>query len=337
VSVTTVSHVLNDMEGARISEETRQRVMVAAEQLGYAPNRLARGLRIRRSNTFAILSDHIATTPHAGRLILGAQEAAGAAGRTLMLFNNGADPAIEQRDVQAILAQQVDGVLYACMYHRIVRLPDSLKGVPTVIVNARPVDAQREVPSVAPDEVRGGREATEELTRHGHRRIGLPLNRDDIPATSGRLAGYRAALADAGIPFDPALVVAQESESVGGYLASRHLLGLPDPPTALFCFNDRMAMGAYRAAAELGLRIPDDLSVVGFDNQEYIAEGLYPALTTMALPHYEMGTWAVRRLLDLTGTPPSAPSPPESRLMPSPLIRRSSVSPPARSSDRAER
>lgn len=321
-----MSHALNDMEGARISEETRRRVQAAAVQLGYAPNRLARGLRMQRSNTLAILSDHIATTPHAGRLILGAQEAAGERGRTLMLFNTGGDPVTEDRDVRAILAQQVDGVLYASMYHRVVRLPDALRSVPAVLVDARAEGPGP--PAVVPDEVRGGRDATEELLRHGHRRIGFPLNRDDIPATTGRLAGYRAALDDAGVPFDPTLVVAQESESVGGYLASRQLLGLPVPPTALFCFNDRMAMGAYRAAAELGLRIPDDLSVIGFDNQAYLAEGLYPALTTVELPHYEMGLWAVRCVLDLieASEPISMPTMPE--LMACPLIRRASVGPP---------
>lgn len=325
MSVTTVSHVLNDMAGARISVETRRRVQAAAVQLGYAPNRLARGLRMQRSNTLAIVSDHIATTPHAGRLILGAQEAAGERGRTLMLFNTGGDPETEERDVQAILAQQIDGVLYASMYHRVVRVPDALRNVPTVLVNARTEGPGP--PAVVPDEVRGGRDATDELLQRGHRRIGFPLNRDDIPATAGRLEGYRAALAGVGVPFDPQLVVAQESESVGGYLASRQLLGLPDRPTALFCFNDRMAMGAYRAAAELGLRIPDDVSVVGFDNQAYLAEGLYPALTTMELPHYDMGLWAVRCVLDLLEAEEPVRAPGALELMACPLIRRASVGP----------
>lgn len=326
VSVTTVSHVLNDMEGARVNEETRHRVRAAARQLGYSPNRLARGLRLQRSNTLAMISDHIATTPHAGRLILGAQETASRRGWTLMLFTTVGDPDTEERDVRALRAHQVDGVLYASMYHRIVRLPSGLEGLPTVLVDARTEGGGPD--AVVPDEVRGGREATEELIRHGHHRIGFALNRDDIPATYGRLAGYREALAAHGIPYDPGLVVAEESESGGGYVASRRLLALADRPTALFCFNDRMAMGAYRAAAEAGLRIPDDVSVIGFDNQAYIADGLYPGLTTMALPHYEMGVWGVDRILDLIERPGERNGRGTLELLPCPLVRRSSVGPP---------
>jgi LacI family transcriptional regulator len=150
---------------------------------------------------------------------------------------------------------------------------------------------------VVPDEVGGGRTATGELIRHGHTRIGFINNVDDIPATRGRLEGYRAALDDAGLAFDPRLVLDGMSDTEGGLQTARKLLSATERPTALFCFNDRMAMGAYHAAAELGLRIPEDLSVVGFDNQELIAEGLRPALTTVALPHYEMGAWAVETLI----------------------------------------
>jgi LacI family transcriptional regulator len=166
-----------------------------------------------------------------------------------------------------------------------------------------------------------------ELLGPGHTRVGFVTNVDDIPATHGRLEGYRAALGNAGIAFDEALVIPEESEASGGYRAARRLLEGRQPPTGLFCFNDRMAMGVYRAADELGLRIPADVSVVGFDNHEYIAEGLYPGLTTMALPHYEMGAWAVDRLLGLLDDPgDTAPAPP--KLMPCPLVRRASVAPP---------
>ncbi len=115
----------------------------AASELRYAPNRLARGLRLQRSNTLAMISDHIATTPHAGRLILGAQETASERGWTLMLFTTVGDPNTEERDVKALLAHQVDGVLYASMYHRIVRLPSGLGGLPTVLVDARTEDGGR--------------------------------------------------------------------------------------------------------------------------------------------------------------------------------------------------
>ena len=299
VSVTTVSHILNDVESARASDETRERVKTTAARLGYAPNRIARGLRRQQSDMIGLLSEEIATTPHAGRIILGAQEAARARGLTLIIINTTPNQEDIDRDVQSLLRNQVDGVLYATMYHKEVDVPSALAAVPTVLIDAS--DRARRVPSVVPDEQDGARTAVLELLRAGHRRIGFATNSDDVPATRGRLAGYTAALSSAGIAVDPSLIVSHESETPGGHLAALELLDRADRPTALFCYNDRMAMGAYRAAAELGLRIPDDLSVIGFDNQELIAEGLFPALTTVALPHFEMGAWALDQLSELIG------------------------------------
>ncbi|MCW2978104.1 MAG: transcriptional regulator, LacI family [Actinomycetia bacterium] len=329
VSQTTVSHVLNDVDGARVAEETRSRVRQAAERLRYSPSRAARGLRLQRTNAVAMLSDHIATTPHAGKIILGAQETAHARGWTLLLFNTGADRELEDRDLDALIQHQVEGVLYASMYHRRVDVPSRLVGTPVVLLDARSDDAS--LPAVVPDEVEGGRVAVEELISFGHRRIGFATNRDDIPATSGRLAGYREALKAGDIPFDRSLVIADESEAGGGYRAVSKLLRRDPRPTAIFCFNDRMAMGAYRAAAELGLRIPDDLSIIGFDNQEIIADGLFPALTTVALPHFEMGCWAVDSLIRLIESPDSAPTGPFPTLISCPIVRRESVAAPTTS------
>jgi LacI family transcriptional regulator len=321
VSVTTVSHVLNQFSGARVNEDTRERVEAAARRLGYAANGLARGLRLQRSQTLALLSDEIATTPYAGRIVLGAQETASARGWLLMLLTTGNDPQVEQREIRALLRHRVDGVLYATMYHQRVAVPPHLGAVPVVLLNAGSADPA--TPSVVPDEVGGARTAVGHLLDRGHRSIGFVTNVDDIPATHLRLDGYRAALAGAGLPLRPDLVLAEESDARGGYRSATALLRRPDRPTALFCFNDRMAMGAYRAAVELGLHVPADVSIVGFDNQELIAEGLHPRLTTVALPHYEMGAWAVSttiRLVEGHG----APEQPQTT-MPCPLIERASV------------
>jgi LacI family transcriptional regulator len=237
VSVTTVSQVLNEVGGARIAEDTRVRVRQASEALGYIPSRLARGLRTQRTNIIGLLSDHIATTPHAGKIILGAQEAALGRGWILLIFNTGGDAGVEQREAAAMLQHEVEGVLYASMYHRVVELPAALAGVPTVLLDARTAD--QTVPAVVPDEVAGGRTAVTELLRCGHSRIGFVTNRDDIPATHGRLQGYRAALHSAGTTFNPRLVAVAESESGGGYLAARALLSLSERPTALFCLPGR--------------------------------------------------------------------------------------------------
>lgn len=326
VSVTTVSHILNRVEGKRVSAETRQRVLQAADELGYVPNGLARGLRLRRSQTVGLVSDEIATTPFAGRIILGAQEAAARHGMVLLLVNTGGDPELERKSIEMLLQRQVDGVLYAAMYHRVVELPEQLRSVPTVLLDAR--SENRSVPSVVPDEAHGGYVAVRELLDHGHRGIGFLTNVDDIPATRGRLEGYRRALAEAGIAEDPALITAEQSDSAGGYRAARRLLTADPRPTALFCFNDRMAMGVYRAAAELGLSIPADLSVVGFDNQELICEGIHPELTTIALPHYEMGARAIAQLLGILEPQDGAAAPVTQEILPCPLVRRASVASP---------
>ena len=329
VSATTVSHILNEVEGKRINAETRATVLRVARELGYRPNNLARGLRTSRTYTVGFISDEIATTPHAGQIIQGAQDAGAERGLLLLMLNTGGDPELEHKAITLLIQHGVDGILYASMYHRVVQVPDPLRSVPTVLVDASSDDPA--VPSVVPDEEQGGLIATRELLAHGHRRIGFVTNADDIPASRGRLAGYRAALAERGIGFDPALVVADRSDAPGGYRAARALLGSGHRPTALFCFNDRMAMGAYRAAAELGLAIPADVSVIGFDNQELISENLHPALSTVALPHYEMGAWAIARLQALIDPTDTTTGPPLQEVLRCPLVSRDSVAPPHRS------
>jgi len=213
VSVTTVSHVLNRVKSARVKEETRRRVEEAAARLGYAPNGLARGLRRQRSQTVALLSDRIVTTPYAGEIILGAQEKAAELGWVRMLYSTGEDPLVEQREIRTLLQHQVDGVLYATMYHREVTVPRELLPVPTVLVDCYSQDTH--LSTVVPDEFRAGSDAVHELINHGHRRIGFVTNIDDVPATSGRLRGYRDALRRARIRYSNDLVVSDVSETLG--------------------------------------------------------------------------------------------------------------------------
>ncbi len=182
------------------------------------------------------------------------------------------------------------------MYHRAVTLPPELYQVPVVLLDCFVED--RSLPSVVPDEVRGGRTATEALLRKGNHRIGFINNVDPIPATSGRLEGYKQALAAYGVPFDPLLVASGSSTAIEGYRCAQEMMQLPEPPTALFCFSDVMAMGAYDALRKMRLSIPNDVAVVGFDNQELIAANLYPPLSTVELPHLEMGRWAVEYLVE---------------------------------------
>ena len=324
VSVTTVSHSLSG--GGVLPEATRKRVQLVARQLGYAPNRLASGLRNQRSQAIGFVSDEIATTPFAGAVVLGAQEAAAERDWVLMVVNSNMDTALEDREIGALLQHQVDGIVYARMYHQKVVVPEILGSVPTVLLDAESDDDR--FASVVPDEATAAATAVEYLVRAGHTRIGYLTNRDDIPATRGRLAGYRDSLRSHGLRVDESLIATASPSAAGGRTAALGLLARTERPTALFCFNDLMAMGAYQAAAIAGLSVPDDLSIVGIDNLELIAGSLFPGLTTVALPHFEMGRWAIERLYaQIDG---NAADEPRQVQLHCPLVERSSVAPPPR-------
>lgn len=325
VSVATVSLVLNARNDARISDLTRERVRRVAGEMGYQPNSLARGLAMKQTQTIGIVSDEIATTPFAVRMVEAAHEAAWARGYLLFLLNTGADPKVEREAIDVLLRQQVAGLIYAFMHHRVVDAPPGLPAG-TVFLDGRPKEGGYS--AVVPDDRSGGRAATAALIEHGHRRIAF-IDDETVPVASRlRLQGYRDALRRGGVPFDPSLHVRVAVSVAGGRAAARALLDLPQQqrPTALFCFNDRMAMGAYHAAADRGMQIPRDVSIVGYDDQQYIAAELNPPLTTVALPHYEMGRWAVETLFrNLDGTQEGDT---EVLRMPCPLIERDSVGPP---------
>lgn len=323
VSRTTVSFVLNDVPDNNIPETTQERVWDAVKELDYRPNAIARGLRAQRTHTIGFISDEIATTPHAGRTIQGAQDFAWDNENLILLVNTGGDDDMKESAVNMMLDRRVDGLIYATMYHRECNPPDSIDNVPTVLLDCYVTD--RSITSVVPDEETGGYEATRHLLVQGHRRIGFINDSHGVPAAHGRLRGYKRALAEYDLSFEESLVSSGQSNQFGGHDATMNLFKRSDRPTALFCYNDRMAMGAYDALRKLNLTIPDDVAVVGFDDQEIIAAYLYPPLTTMALPHYEMGKWAVSYLLDLINKPDQAPQVPVQHIIRCPLVRRSST------------
>ncbi len=323
VSQTTVSFVINETPETNIPQETRDRVMEAVRELGYRPNAAARNLRLQRTHTIGFISDEIATTPFAGQMIQGAQDEAWAHNMLILLINTGGNKRMKQDAAEALLERQVDGVLYATLYHREVHPPQAIHEVPTVLLDCFVSD--RSLPSVVPEEVNSARVATELLIQRGHSRIGMLNNIDPIPATKGRLQGFRSALAASNLVVDDSLLATASSDQGGGYMAAKQLLTRQDRPSAIFCFNDRMAMGAYQAAAELGLAIPGDLAIVGFDNQDTIAPWLRPALTTMQLPHYEMGRWATQHLLKLIASPQWSALEPVQQQLACPLVERQSA------------
>lgn len=324
VSVTTVSLVLNNAE-SRISEDTRQRVRDAAVAVGYSASAVARGLRTQRTRIVGLISDQIATTPFAGRMLAGAQDAARENAHMVMLVDTGGDADLEAEAVRAMTAQQVDAMLYAAMWHRPV---DEPQGLPrgTVLLDCFP--ATGGFRSVVPDDRAGGKAAVVELLAAGHRRIAYLDTIDPEPIASRlRHEGYREALTEAGVDPDPAWHVRGATSAQGGRAAADRLLDLPadQRPTAIFCFNDRMAIGVYTAAHHRGLEIPRDLSVVGYDDQQLVAAELDPPLTTIALPHYEMGRWAMEVALGVRAEGDEDAA----HRMECPVIRRDSVGPPS--------
>lgn len=298
VSQTTVSFVLNKVSTVSIPDETRERVWAAMREVGYRPNAAAKFLRTSRSHSFGFVTDEVASTPFAGDIIRGAQDAAWSNEKLLLIINTGGNAAIEESAVNIMLERRVEAIIYAHMRHELVDPPAAIREVPTVLLNC--FCADRSFPSVVPDEIGGGRGATNELLRQGHRRVGFINLPAHIPPAIGRLLGYQQALESNHLPFDPDLVRYGNGNADTGYEYTVDLMRLADPPTAIFCCNDRTAMGAYDALKELALSIPDDVAVIGFDNQELIAAYLRPPLTTMALPFNDMGIWAVNYLIEHT-------------------------------------
>ncbi|WP_327660242.1 MULTISPECIES: LacI family DNA-binding transcriptional regulator [unclassified Streptomyces] len=298
VSVSAVSHVVNNNTRARIGRDTRERVRRAIEDLGYRPNAMAKNLVKGASRFLGLVADAIASTPFAGQIIHGAQDEAWQHGYVLLVANTEDNEGAEASAISMMLEHKVRGVLYSTWYHRAIDLPASLADADTVLVNCYSTD--HSVPAVVPDEIAGGRDATRMLLDHGHQRIAFLNTSTTSPAHEGRLEGYRQALHAAGLTFDLKLVIDVQPDQEGGYAAVDDILAMR--ATGVFCHNDRVAMGLYDGLRDRDLRVPDDVSVVGFDNQEVIAAHMRPKLSTVALPHYELGRRGVRLLLGLEKT-----------------------------------
>ena len=288
VSQATVSLVLNDVANARISPATRQRVKSIAADLGYS--RKSPGARASSVRVIGMLIDEVTTTPFASPLIEGARDAAAAEGCIVAVFCTHGDPAAETAALEVLATTALVGLLYTTLVTRAVTPPASLGDVPVVLLNCH--EAQGRFPSVVPGDVTGGSAATAALIASGHRRVAHIAGEEWGEASRDRARGYRRALTSHGIPFDPALLVGPAWTVDSGREMTLRLLDLPAPPTGIFCFNDRAAIGAYEAAALRGLRIPADLSIVGFDDEDLVAN-LLPPLTTVVLPHDEMARTAV--------------------------------------------
>jgi LacI family transcriptional regulator len=325
VSIKTVSRIVND--DAAVNAKTREQVQRHLQSLNYIPNNAARQMRSGASTTFGLMTDVVATTPYSVDIVRGAQAALQDAQQTLLIASSDGDPEREAQLWRMFRAHRVAGVVYASMFHRAHDVGQPAFDKSIVLANCFAGDGKRA--SIIPDDELGGYTQAQYLLKAGHRRIGIITLIPDIEATRLRALGMRRAFAEAGVGFDEGLEQRGMKGIVGGEVmvthgVARDMLMERNRPTAIICGNDQIAMQVYSAAASLGLSIPEHLSVIGFDDLKLISETLYPQLTTVALPYFEIGRRAVEVInRSDTGTSQSL----QKQLVPCPLIERNSCKP----------
>ena len=321
VHPSTVSRVANNDPSLRIAPPTRQRIEALLRETEYQPNGVARGLKLRQTLVLAVVIPDI-TNPFFAALFRGVEDAASPRGYNVLLCNTDGSPARQRSHLQSLHARRVDGVIMASSF-----LKDPTvrwlrhQGVPYVLVN-RFRDESHDA-FVGSDDLVGGRLATEHLVELGHRRIGHLAGKLTVSTGVMRRRGYLVALADRGIAADPRLVVESGYTEEGGARAAERLLALPDRPTGIFAVTDMTAVGAFGVARRMGLRIPEDVAIVGY-NDIPLATRIVPALTTVHVPIHDFGAVAARLLLEQIET--GAPSRQRVVFNPQLVVRGSTVS-----------
>jgi DNA-binding LacI/PurR family transcriptional regulator len=298
VSHPTVSRAIR--HSPLVKRETAEKIREIANKMGYRPNAVARGLVTRRTNTLGVVVTTIAD-PFIGEVVSGIEETANERGFSVFLANSNADPAREIKVVQSFQERRVDGILVAASRVGALYAPmlSRLK-VPIVLINNQ--HPEEFVDSVVIDNVAASMKAVQYLIQLGHRRIAYMGDQFGLQSETERFAGYREALSQANCPFIPELVVQADGRPEGGGFAMEMLLAAPNPPTAVFCYNDMSAIGAMSRIRSHGLHVPQDISIVGFDDL-FIASYTDPPLTTVQQPKRAMGRMATEILLKILQEP----------------------------------
>jgi LacI family transcriptional regulator len=298
VSVMTVSRVFN--QPGSVTERTRAKVLSAARELEFVPDQRARAMRLGRSGVVGLLTDVMEATPCSVDITQNVEGALARHGLSLLIGNSQTRQGGSDAILRSFQASRVEGIVFAATFHREVEAFDTAPSVPGILVNCF-ARASR-WPAVIPDEEGGGHAAGVHLLGLGHRRVAYLTLAPGIEATRLRSAGLIRAFRETGVPFSEDLVVMGQSRTgafdrVEAFAAALTLLR-DRQPTAVFCGNDEMAMQVYNAATRLGLSVPADVSVVGFDDHRVFSEGLMPPLTTVALPYDRIGRIAADLLIE---------------------------------------
>jgi LacI family transcriptional regulator len=319
VSIKTVSRIVND--DPAVNAKTRKAVEAHIDALNYVPNHAARVMRGAQSSVYGLMTDVVATTPYSVDIVRGAQSALKHTHQTLLIASSDGDAEREGELWRMFRAHRVAGVVYAAMFHRPHNIGEP--GFHESIVLANCYDAKNNRTGIVPDDEQGGYEQARYLLQRGHRNIAHITLIDHIAATYLRKAGIRRAFQEAGVSFDPTL----ERQGFGGVWPDEiskvreeafSLLQLANRPTAIICGNDSVAMQVYSVASQLGISVPQDLSLIGFDDLKLISELLHPKLTTVALPYFDIGRLAVE-MMNTNGATAH-----QKILVPCPLVERDS-------------
>lgn len=318
VSHSTVSRALQN--SPLVNARTAARVRRIARERGYVASAVARSLVTKRTNTIGVVVTSIAD-PFAGEVVSGIEEYAIARNYSVILSACHADPERELRAVRSFCERRVDGIIVMASQLGAQYIPWLAEiQTPLVLINSHHPDEFTY--SVRIDNIQGAQVATDHLLGLGHRRVAYLGDEFGLQSNSERLDGYRKSLTRAGIPFDSSLVSNGDGTPLGGLRAMNRLLALAAPPTAVFCYNDRQAIGAMRAIREKGWQVPREVSIVGFDDL-FLSSYTDPPLTTIQQPKHEMGSQATQILLELV-----AGGAPKGRIDAGRLVIRESTAPP---------
>jgi LacI family transcriptional regulator, galactose operon repressor len=295
VHPSTISRVANNDPGLRIASATRQRIEELLRETGYQPNGIARGLKMRHTKVLAVVIPDI-TNPFFAALFRGVEDAAAPRGFNVLLCNTDGLPERQRSHLQSLQARRVDGVIVASSFLRDPSVRDLRKQKgPYVLVNR--FSDEGEDPFVGSDDLLGGQLATTHLIELGHTRVGHLAGKATVSTGVLRRRGFLAAHALAGMAPDARLVVEAGYTEESGALAARRLLSMPNPPTAVFAVTDMVAIGLAGVARQMGIRVPEDLAIVGY-NDIPLTSRMSPRLTTMHVPIHEFGSVAFRLLLE---------------------------------------
>lgn len=297
VSFKTVSRVVN--KDPTVKKANQEKIEKSIKELGYRPNRAASLTRRKKSGIFGLIADELLATPYTFDIIRGAQDLAWKHNKDLMVVNVNEKQYSGEKAVEHLFEHRVEGIIYASMFHRKIEISNELLKIPAILVNCS--TDQNNLPSVTPDEVYAAEVLTNKLISKGYKRIAFLNLNENIIAAQGRKQGVINAFKQNNLPMkdlciESVVIENEEGEKSIAREATRRIINVFSPD-AIICGQDPMAAEVYFILQAMGYKVKEDIGIASFDNWEPIPSLLQPTLSTMALPHYEMGQWAMNYLL----------------------------------------